>query len=205
MELLSIERIQDLAIEYGYWAIFFGIALENMGIPLPGETITIVGGFLAGNGELSYPIVLITAISGAVLGDNVGYWIGKRGGWPLLVRIGTFFKIQESELEKARLKFSKNAPQAVFFGRFITLLRIFAGPLAGIAQMPYRQFLLCNFAGASVWALIMVSLAFVLGKLVSLETLIQGFTKFGLFGLLVAMAWILIPMLYKRYKNSMSS
>ena len=129
MELFSLETIQDLASKYGYWAIFFGIALENMGIPLPGETITIVGGFLAGAGELSYSMVLFTAIAGAVLGDNIGYLIGRKGGWPLLLRVGRFFRIKETELEQARLKFSQNAAKAVFFGRFVALLRIFAGPL----------------------------------------------------------------------------
>lgn len=150
---------------------------------------------------MSYPIVLVTAISGAVLGDNAGYWIGKKGGWPLLLRVARFFKIKEAELELARKKFSQNAVKAVFFGRFITLLRIFAGPLAGIVQMPYRQFLLYNVAGASVWALIMVSLAFILGKVISLETLLKGFSQFGLLALLLVLAWFLIPLVYRRLKK----
>jgi len=201
VELLSLETIQNLAGQYGYWAIFIGITLENMGIPLPGETITLVGGFLAGTGELSYPIVLVTAISGAVLGDNVGYWIGKKGGWPLLLRVGHFFNIKEHELEESRRKFSKNAAKAVFLGRFIALLRIFAGPLAGIAQMPYRQFFLCNLAGASLWAIVMISAAFVLGKIIPLETLIQGFLQFGLLALLVLLIWLFFPVIWKRLQK----
>lgn len=201
MEFLSLETIQNLASQYGYWSIFIGITLENMGIPIPGETITIVGGFLAGAGELSYPIVLITAISGAVLGDNVGYWIGKKGGWPLLLRVGRFFKIKDHDLEVARCKFSQNAAKAVFLGRFITLLRVFAGPLAGIAQMPYRQFFICNLAGASLWAIVMISSAFVLGKLIPLEMLIQGFFRFGLLTLLVVVLWLLFPIAWKRLQR----
>jgi len=194
MELLSLENIQEIANLYGYWAVFIGIALENTGIPLPGETITIVGGFLAGSGELNYWLVLGSAIAGAVLGDNFGYWLGKFGGWPLLQRLGKFFRISEEKLEEARKQFSKNAPKAVFFGRFITLLRIFAGPMAGIAQMPYSQFLLCNFCGAALWAAIMVTLSFFVGSLVPLPQLVAWVAQFGIFALFLVVAWIVIPL-----------
>ncbi|ACK68656.1 SNARE associated Golgi protein [Gloeothece citriformis PCC 7424] len=193
IELLSLDNIQEIAHQYGYWAVFIGIALENMGIPLPGETITIVGGFLAGSGELNYWIVLGSAIAGAVLGDNFGYWIGRKGGWPLLVRIGKFFNISEKQLEQARKQFSKNAPRAVFFGRFVTLLRIFAGPMAGIAQMRYSQFLLCNFAGAGLWAIIMVTLSFFLGRLIPLPQLVHTIAKFGVLALVVVIIAIVLP------------
>jgi membrane protein DedA with SNARE-associated domain len=199
---LSLESIQEIAHQYGYWAVFGGIALENTGIPLPGETITLIGGFLAGSGELNYWLVLGSAIAGAVIGDNFGYWLGKFGGWPLLSKIGQLFKIEPDNLEKARQKFSNNAAKAVFFGRFVAILRIFAGPLAGIAQMPYGKFLLCNFAGATVWALFMVTLAFFLGKLIPLVSLIKLISRFGLVALILVIAWILIPIWWEsRQKN----
>lgn len=159
-EFFSLDTLQELARLYGYWAVFVGIAIENMGIPLPGETIVIVGGFLAGSGELNYWWVLGSAIAGAVLGDNFGYWVGRFGGWQLLVKIGRLFRLQEQQLEQAKDRYSQNAVQAVFWGRFVTLLRIFAGPLAGITQMPYKQFLLCNFGGAAVWSTTIVTIAF---------------------------------------------
>jgi membrane protein DedA with SNARE-associated domain len=194
IELLSLEQIQEIAGEYGYWAIFTGIALENTGIPIPGETITIVGGFLAGSGELDYWWVLITAIAGAVLGDNFGYWLGKFGGWKLLLKIGNVFRIQEKQLKRAREEFSRNGAKAVFFGRFLTLLRIFAGPMAGIAEMPYAKFLLCNVAGATAWASIMVTISFFVGRLIPLKDLVSWITKFGVFALLLVIAWIIIPL-----------
>lgn len=183
VEILSLDRLEDLAQLYGYWVIFIGIALENTGIPLPGETITLVGGFLAGSGDLNYWAVLASAISGAVLGDNCGYWLGKWGGWPLLVRVGGWFRISEAQLMAARQQFSLNAGRAVFFGRFVALLRIFAGPMAGIAQMPYRQFLLCNLGGATVWAVLMVTLAFFVGRLIPLAQLVGWVTQFGVLAL----------------------
>lgn len=190
VEILSLDRLEDLAQLYGYWVIFIGIALENTGVPLPGETITLVGGFLAGSGDLGYWGVLASAISGAVLGDNCGYWLGKWGGWPLLVRVGGWFRISEAQLMIARQQFSLNAGRAVFFGRFVALLRIFAGPMAGIAQMPYRQFLLCNLGGATVWAVLMVTLAFFVGRLIPLAQLVGWVTQFGIVALVAVVGAI---------------
>ncbi|MDJ0596230.1 MAG: DedA family protein [Pleurocapsa sp. MO_226.B13] len=196
-EFFDLEFLQEIAKVYGYWAVFLGIALENTGIPLPGETIVIVGGFLAGSSELDYWLVLGSAIAGAVLGDNLGYWVGRVGGWPLLVRIGSIFRIREQQLEQAKDRYSQNAAQAVFLGRFVTILRIFAGPLAGITQMPYRLFLLCNLGGAAVWATAIVSLAYFLGKVVSLEQIVGWVTQLGIAALLLVIGVLLIPIVWE--------
>lgn len=185
LEFFDLDSLQEIARTYGYWTVFVGIALENMGIPLPGETIVIVGGFLAGSGELNYWLVLGSAIAGAILGDNFGYWVGRFGGWQLVVKIGSVFRIQEQQLEQAKDRYSQNAGKAVFWGRFVTILRIFAGPLAGITKMPYRQFLLCNFGGAAVWSTTIVTLACFFGKVVTLEEIVGWVTQFGIAALLV--------------------
>ena len=195
-EFFDLDTLQEIARLYGYWAVFVGIAIENTGIPMPGETVVIVGGFLAGSGELDYWLVLGSAIAGAVLGDNFGYWVGRVGGWKLLVKIGRIFRLQEQQLEEARDRYRKNAMQAVFFGRFVTLLRIFAGPLAGITQMPYKQFLLCNLGGAAVWASTIVSLAFFLGKIVPLEQIISWIAQFGIAALLLVIILLLAPLIW---------
>lgn len=193
-EFISLEMIQEIAHKYGYWAVFLGILLENLGIPLPGETVTIVGGFLAGSDELNYWFVLSSAILGAVIGGTCGYWIGRYAGWSFLLRIGYFFRISEERLEKIKNQFSQNAGKAVFFGRFVALLRIFAGPLAGIAEMPYGKFFLYNLAGATVWASVMVTLAFFVGRIVPLEKLVALMAEFGFVALLLAIAWIVLPL-----------
>ena len=197
LELFSLDAIQELARLYGYWVVFLGIAIENMGIPLPGETIVIVGGFLAGSGELNYWGVLGSAIAGAVLGDNFGYWVGRFGGWALLVKLGRIFRLQEQQLEQAKDRYSQNAVRAVFWGRFVTLLRIFAGPLAGITQMPYKTFLLCNFGGATVWATAIVSLAFFLGKVIALEQIVSSIARVGIVALLALLAVLFAPMIWE--------
>jgi membrane protein DedA with SNARE-associated domain len=192
-EIVSLETIQEIAHQYGYGAVFLGIALENAGIPLPGETITLVGGFLAGSGELDYWFVLGCAIAGAILGDNFGYWIGRWGGWPFLLSIGKLFRVNEAKLTKVRSQFSENAAKAVFLGRFVALLRIFAGPMAGIARMPYWKFLLCNAAGAATWASVMVSLSFFVGQVVPLEQLVAWVAQFAVIALILVVAWVVIP------------
>lgn len=193
MEFISLETIQEIAHNYGYLAVFLGILLENLGLPLPGETITIAGGFMAGSGELNYWIVLGCALAGATLGGNFGYWIGRAGGWSLLVSIGRIFRTDEKKLIELKTRFSENAGKTVFVGRFIALLRVFASPLAGVAEMPYIKFMVYNIAGATVWATVMVSLSFFAGRLVPLEQLVAWAAKFAFAALLLVVAWIAIP------------
>ncbi|MBD0345649.1 MAG: DedA family protein [Coleofasciculus sp. Co-bin14] len=192
-EFLSLETLQEIARHYGYWAVFFGIALESLGIPIPGETITLVGGFLAGSGELNYWLVLATASAGAVLGGTIGYWIGRLGGWALLVRAGRLFRLKEEQLTETKQQFSENASRAVFFGRFVAFLRILASPLAGIAEMPFLQFMLFNIAGAAVWASVMVTLSFFFGRIVPLEQLISWVARFAIVALILVIAWFTVP------------
>ena len=141
-----------------------------------GVLVTIVGGFLAGSDQLKYQWVLLDAASGAALGGTIGYWIGRTGGWALLLRLGRLLRFQDSQLEELRQQFSQNAGKAVFFGRFVALLRVFASPLAGIAEMPFLEFTLYNIVGALAWATTMVSLAFFAGQLVPLEKLLGSMT-----------------------------
>lgn len=190
-ELIPLELVQNIAREYGYWAIFCGILLENMGIPIPGETVTLVGGFLAGSHELKVAWVLAAATVGAILGDSFGYVLGYYGGWPLLLRVSKIVNVPESSLLTIRDRFSKNADKAVLFGRFVALLRVFAGPLAGITRMPYPKFLLCNAIGAATWATATVSLTYFLGRLIPLSSLIKWTGQFTGVALAVVISWLL--------------
>lgn len=193
LEFISLDAIQEFAQVYGYWAVFLGILLENIGLPIPGETVTLAGGFLAGSDQLNYWVVLADASLGAILGGNVGYWIGRAGGWPLLVRVGKLVRVQEPQLEAMRNQFSENASKAVVLGRFVALLRVFASPLAGIVAMPYPQFLFYNSLGATLWAATMVSLAFFAGQVVPLETLVSWASQFAVLTLVLVAAFLLVP------------
>lgn len=203
MELFSLELLTIWAHQFGYGLVFLGILLENAGIPLPGETIVLLGGWLAGSGELDFWGVFCCAVVGASIGDNCGYWLGRWGGMPALLRLAQIFRLPEQEVLKARDRFGQSADRAVFLGRFITFLRIFAGPLAGMVGMPYQRFLFCNIAGAIAWGGVMITLAYTAGKFVPLTTLAQYTLQFGMLALLVALTWFVLPWLKRSVSQNL--
>lgn len=131
------------------------IGVESLGIPLPGELVLVAAALLASqHGEINPYVLAACASAGAVAGDSTGYAIGRKGGRPLLAWLaGKFPKhFGEPQIAMAERSFEKWGMWAVFFGRFIALLRIFAGPLAGVLHMPYWKFLTANLLGGIVWA-----------------------------------------------------
>ncbi len=204
-EFFSLDIIQEWVQQYGYWFVFLGIMLENAGIPLPGETITLVGGFLAGNDELRYSLVLLSAVAGAILGDSLGYWLGRWGGVAALEKIGKLFRMPSDEIELAREKFRGSGDRAVFFGRFVAILRIFAGPMAGLSGMPYPRFLFFNASGALVWGLVTTGVAYYAGKLIPLESLVSGVVKGSLIALIAIALWFAVPRAFLWLKQKYTS
>ncbi|MFE2944408.1 DedA family protein [Streptomyces sp. NPDC059255] len=131
------------------------IGLESLGIPLPGEIVLVSSALLASqHGEINPYILGACATAGAIIGDSIGYAIGRKGGRPLLTWLGARFPkhFGEDQIAMAERSFEKWGMWAVFFGRFVALLRIFAGPLAGVLRMPYWKFLIANVLGGIVWA-----------------------------------------------------
>ena len=130
------------------------IAVESMGIPLPGEIALVSASLLAAAGGIDIWWVAIAASLGAIVGDSVGYAIGRRGGRALLERLGSRFPahLGPDQLSRAERTFEKYGVWAIFFGRFVALLRVLAGPLAGALRVPYPRFLAANAAGGIVWA-----------------------------------------------------
>jgi membrane protein DedA with SNARE-associated domain len=134
--------------------VFLVVGVESLGIPLPGEIVLMTAALLSSRGHVSPWLVGISAILGAVIGDSIGYAIGHKGGKPLLERLGRRFPkhFSPAHVATAERSFQRWGMWAVFFGRFVALLRIFAGPMAGVLKMPYRRFLLANALGGIVWA-----------------------------------------------------
>jgi membrane protein DedA with SNARE-associated domain len=139
-------------LEYGLVLLFVLVALESTGVPLPGETALIAASVLASQGHYSIVVVIVLAAAGAILGDNAGYWIGRKGGRALLRRIPYLRDYFARILPPAERFFEKHGAKAVFFGRFISLLRVTAAWLAGISHMPWWRFLFWNAAGGIIWA-----------------------------------------------------
>lgn len=132
------------------------IGLESLGIPLPGEIILVSSALLASqHGDIDPVVLGACATAGAIIGDSIGYAIGRRGGRPLLAWLGGRFPkhFGAPQIALAERSFEKWGMWAVFFGRFVALLRIFAGPLVGVLRMPYWKFLIANVLGGIVWAL----------------------------------------------------
>ena len=148
----------------GYPGIAAIVGLESAGIPLPGETTLLAASYLAATGHLSLPLVIGSAALGAVIGDSLGYAIGRKGGRRFLERRGKWLGVTPEKLAKAERYFARHGAKTVFFGRFVAFLRILAGPLAGASKMPYRRFLAANVAGAVTWATTMGTLAYFFGK-----------------------------------------
>jgi membrane protein DedA with SNARE-associated domain len=138
-----------------YALVALVIGLESLGIPLPGEIVLVSAALLSSqHGEINPVILGACATAGAVVGDSIGYAIGRKGGRPLLAWLGKKFPkhFGEGHVATAERSFEKWGMWAVFFGRFIALLRIFAGPLAGVLHMPYWKFLIANLLGGVIWA-----------------------------------------------------
>lgn len=150
--------------EYGYWTIAVILLLENAGIPVPGETVLLFAGFLAfSEHQLQLRYIILLGIMAATLGDNLGYYLGLRGGRPLLMRYRKIFRIRQSTLEKGEEIFRRHGAVTIFFARFIFGLRIIAGPLAGTLRMPWKAFVLFNFLGAALWVTVIASAGFAFG------------------------------------------
>ncbi|MFF7815584.1 DedA family protein [Streptomyces roseolus] len=147
-----LETIPAVAV---YALVGVVIGLESLGIPLPGEIVLVSSALLASqHGDIDPWVLGGCATAGAIIGDSIGYAIGRRGGRPLLAWLGGKFPghFGEANIALAERSFQKWGMWAVFFGRFIALLRIFAGPLAGVLKMPYWKFLIANVFGGILWA-----------------------------------------------------
>ncbi len=145
--------LQHILVTYGYWAVFVFVAIESIGIPFPGETMLLVAAIDAGaTHQLSIVLVILAATCGAILGDNLGFWIGREGGFRLVRRYGHYIRLNERKLKVGLYLFRKHGGKVVFFGRFVAVLRAWAAFLAGVNRMQWSRFLLFNALGGMVWA-----------------------------------------------------
>ncbi|MFN7739041.1 MAG: DedA family protein [Cyanobacteriota bacterium] len=197
----DMATLQEVIGRWGYVVIFAAMLLENAGLPLPGETVTLLGGYAAGSGQLNLLGVMGAAAGGAVLGDNIGYWVGRRLGWGLILKVGRWLGQSPAQLEKLRDQFLRHAGKSVLLGRFVAVLRVVAGPMAGAVGMPYPKFLLCNVVGATLWATIMVSLAWLGGRWIPVERMVKGVVEFGLGALVLVALIVLLPRLLSRFEQ----
>jgi len=157
-------NIGHLIASYGYLALFALVAAESLGIPLPGETALITAGIYAGHTHRLSPwLIFAVAAAAAIIGDNIGYWIGDKGGYRLARRYGPKVRLDERKLKIARYLFDRHGAKVVFIGRFVSLLRTYAAFLAGVTLMHWRRFFIANASGGIIWAAIYTFLGYIAG------------------------------------------
>ena len=146
-------NVDHLVSSLGYWAVLLLVGAESLGVPLPGETALIAAGAFAGETHHLNPWAIFAVASvAAILGDNIGFLIGDKGGYPLARRYGKKVRLDERKLKVGRYVFYRYGGKVVFFGRFVSVLRTYAAFLAGASRMRWRRFLVANAAGGILWS-----------------------------------------------------
>ena len=198
--------IAQLVGSYGYWFLLALVAVESFGVPLPGETALVTAAALAALGRLNIGLVIAAAASGAILGDNAGYWLGRKGGVALVRRYGRHVGLSEAKLDRAHAFFVRHGAKTVFVGRFIALLRSWAAALAGVGCMPYARFTVYNALGGIVWATLFGWLGFAFGR--SLPRLERYVGQLSLALVLLAALAVLVGIglrVFRRYREPIAT
>jgi membrane protein DedA with SNARE-associated domain len=190
--------LNHLLSTYGYWAVFLIVAIESTGIPLPGETMLLLAAIYAGTTHhLLIALVIVAAASGAIGGDNLGFWIGRQSGSRLLRRYGHYIGLKERRLKLGQYLFKQYGAKVVFFGRFVAVLRAWAAFLAGTNQMPWDRFLLFNALGGILWATLYGMGGYLLGNAIERVSGTIGIIGVAL-GLLILVAFFLFVRRYEQ-------
>lgn len=164
--LISLQTLQNLLHTLGYPAVILFVMIESSGIPFPGETMLLLASFYAAiDHQLQLPLIIACAALGAILGDNLGYYVGRTGGRAFVTRFGKYLLLKPSHLKRAENFFARHGDKTVFFGRFIAVLRAWAAFLAGINHMHWQKFLIYNAAGGILWATIFGLLGYFAGRI----------------------------------------
>jgi membrane protein DedA with SNARE-associated domain len=165
MELLSSTWIHSLIQSYGLWALFVVVMLESIGIPMPGETALVTAALYAGSThQIGIASVVVVGAMAAMIGDNIGYLIGRLIGVRLIARYGKYVRLTEARLKVGQYLFLRHGGKIVFFGRFVALLRAYAALLAGANRMSWLHFMVMNTLGGICWASLFGMGAYVLGE-----------------------------------------
>jgi membrane protein DedA with SNARE-associated domain len=188
--LAAILNVDHLIRSAGYPLLFVVVMSESSGLPVPGETALISGAVLASQGKLEIVAVIALAAAGAIVGDNLGYLIGRKGGRWLLERPGRFMRQRNEMLLIGEPFFERHGPKAVFFGRFVLGLRVWASWLAGATRMRWSHFALWNALGGIAWATLIGTIAYSLGS--SAGNVVEAFAFYGLAAALIAIVSLFV-------------
>jgi membrane protein DedA with SNARE-associated domain len=159
-----LEMILNAFIQFGYVIVFIGVLLDNMGLPVPGETNLLAAGLFAARGDFHVLAVMGLGALGAICGDNVGFWLGYKLGRPALDKHGRFLWLTPRGLKTLERFFARYGDVTLVFARFVSVLRVTVALFAGISLMPWRRFLLGNAVGGVLWAMVISLLGWLCGE-----------------------------------------
>ncbi|MBI2865381.1 MAG: DedA family protein [Chloroflexi bacterium] len=195
-----LEILANYLDRWGYWAEFFVVMLQNAGVPMPGETVLLAAGWAAGRGLLQLQYVIVFGFVGAALGDNLAYWVGAKGGRPLLLRFGKRFSITEARLATVEVAMLRHSNWVVFLGSFTSVFRVLAGPVAGMIRMPYHRYLLFDSLGVAIWVSGVSVLGYLFGD--QWDTLVAVLGRFStvtaILAVILVAGWLLFRLWRKQ-------
>jgi membrane protein DedA with SNARE-associated domain len=193
------QTLDHMLQSYGYYVVFAVIGLEAMGLPLPGESMLIGASiYAAATGKLDIAFVITAAAAGAILGDNLGYVIGRKAGFPLLKRYGGYVGLNDRRMKVGAYLFEKHGGAVVFTGRFIAILRTFVALMAGANHMHWKVFLFWNAVGGIAWTTLYCTTAYLLGDVVRQ---IEGKLAWGLGGVAVIVIGVAVWFLRRNERH----
>jgi membrane protein DedA with SNARE-associated domain len=192
-------QLTQLLQSYTYPVLLLLVLLESLGVPLPGEIALVTAAAYAASGRISIYIVIILAALGAIVGGILGYWIGNKGGLPLVARYGRYIGVRESHIDRAHAFFERHGWKTILFGRFIALLRTWAAVVAGAARMSFPKYVTYNTIGSVAWAILFGVLGYAFGHNLPL---LEKYISRASYGVLVLVAvGIAVLVLIKRRQS----
>jgi membrane protein DedA with SNARE-associated domain len=189
-----LHALEPTLNHYGYVAIPVLVLIEDFGIPVPGETVLILGAVYAGAGRLNVVLVALLAFVGAVIGDNLGFAIGHFGGRPLAERYGRYIFLTRERLDKATAFFDRHGGKIIVIARFVEGLRQANGIIAGISGMRWTRFLVFNAIGAALWVLAWTSVGYFSGS--HIDSIYNAATRYDTY-LLVALGVLIVALIVR--------
>jgi len=192
-------HLTRLLQSYTYPVLLLLVLLESLGVPLPGEIALVTAAAYASSGRISIFIVIALAAIGAIVGGVLGYWIGIKGGLPLVTRYGAYIGVRTSHGDRAHAFFERNGSKTILFGRFIAVLRTWAAIVAGAAAMSFTKFVTYNTIGSIVWAIVFGWLGYYFGRDLPLLEKYISRASFGV--LILATIVIVILVVIKRRQS----
>ena len=188
-----LDLLRGALVHYGYWAVAAVLLLENAGVPLPGETVLLLASFLAySERDLQLSWIIVVGTVAATVGDNLGYALGHYGGRPLLERYRYVFHISDAAVARGETLFRRYGGVTILFARFVSGMRVMAGPMAGVLLMPWKRFAVFNLLGAALWVTVISFVGYSFGS--RWKLLMHVMKRFDLalgaaFVLIVAVLW----------------